>query len=350
MLYNYRFEKNDKGWVVKGEARQDTPHRFHYKVVKTPRGTFDVAAEAVREVDVKQSTLVVPVDLEVYDPKQGKGKGKDGANTIVRGNILVKGESTAFEIPVEHEPKAFYLDRHAKVFGLFFDESRHPKRMLYYRGLKAAVEGKAGEAVALYDKALNTEEPPPDTGETVYYADLQYARRVINAQIELGRARLLLDQGKDDEADAALGKADYLLGDDEEFKLLQLAARRPARRLRQGLPAAAEGAEVRRAGQQRGIRPAGDLRPGDRPQGRARQGAEKGAGERRRRQPPGRLMRTTLMKKISWLWAVLLLAGGLVASGAEKKAAAKEKGRRRARRSRSSRRRRAPRGRAPSSG
>jgi len=221
VLYNYRFEKNDKGWVVKGEARQDTAHRFHYKVVKTPRGTFDVAAEAVREVDVQQSTLVVPVDLEVYDPKNGKGKGKNGANTIVRGNILVKGESTPFEIPVEQEPKAFYLDQHAKVFGLFFDESRHPKRTLYYRGLKAAVEGKAGEAVALYDKALSTEEPPPDTGETVYYADLQFERRVINAQIELGRARLLLDQGKDDEADAALGRVDRLLRDSEEYKLLQ---------------------------------------------------------------------------------------------------------------------------------
>ncbi|PYQ55810.1 MAG: hypothetical protein DMF53_27295 [Acidobacteria bacterium] len=221
VLYSYRFEKKGQGWVVKGEARQETPHRFHYKVVQTPRGTFDVAAEAVREVDVKQSTLVVPIDLEVYDPAKGKAKGKNGANATVRGNILVKGESTPFEIPVEQEPKAFWLDRHAKVFGLFFDENRHPKRMLYYRGLKASVEGKATEAVALYDQALKTEEPPPDTGETVYYADLQYARRVMNAAIELGRARLLLDQGKDDEADAALGRVDRLLRDGDEYRLLQ---------------------------------------------------------------------------------------------------------------------------------
>lgn len=221
VLYSYRFEKTGKGWVVKGEARQETPHRFHYKVVPTPRGTFDVAAEPVREVDVKQSTLVVPVDLEVYDPAKGKAKGKDGANATIRGNILVKGESTPFEIPIDQEPKAFWLDRHAKVFGLFFDESRHPKQMLYYRGLKASVEGKAAEAVALYDKALATEEPPPDIGETIPYAGLQYLRRVMNAQIELGRARLLLDQGKDDEADAALGRVDRLLRDGEEYRLLQ---------------------------------------------------------------------------------------------------------------------------------
>lgn len=221
VLYSYRFEKADKGWVVKGEARQETPHRFHYKVVPTPRGTFDVAAEPVREVDVKQSTLVVPVDLEVYDPAKGKGKAKNGANSIIRGNILVKGESTPFEIPVEQEPKAFWLNRYAKVFGLFFDESRHPKQMLYYRGLKASVEGKAAEAVALYDKALAAEEPPPDIGETIPYAGLQYLRRFMNAQIELGRARLLLDQGKDDEADAALGRVDHMLRDGEEYRLLQ---------------------------------------------------------------------------------------------------------------------------------
>jgi hypothetical protein len=221
ILYSYRFEKKGDGWVVRGEARQQTPHRYHYKVVQTPRGTFDVTRAAIQQIDVRQSALVVPVDIEAYDPKQPKGKGKDGANSTIKGNILVRGESTPFEIPVEHEPKALWLDRHAQVFGLFFDENRHPKRMLLFRGQKAAVEGKAGEAVALFDKALETEEPPPDNGETVYYAAIQYARRLMNAQIELGRARLLLDQGKDDEAEAALGRVDRLFRDDDEYRLLQ---------------------------------------------------------------------------------------------------------------------------------
>ncbi len=247
IFYSYRFEKSDKGWVVKGEAQQETPHRFHYKVVRTPSGTWDVAAEAVREVDVKQSTLVVPVELEMLDPGQAKGKGKDGANSTVKGNILVKGESTPFEIPVEHEPKAFWLDRYAKVFGLFFDESRHPKRTLYNRALKASVEGKAAEAVALYDKAMSVEEPPPDTRETLPYKYLQALRRVMNARIELGRARLLLDQGKDGEADAALGRVDRLVKDDEEYRLLQsrLDVRRgdydkAFQRLRKGLERSSE--------------------------------------------------------------------------------------------------------------
>lgn len=219
VLYSYRFEKKGESWRVRGEARQQTPNRYRYKVVKTPRGTFDVAREAVRQIDVRQSALVVPVEIAVFDPKQGKGR--DGANASIRGNIFVKGESTEFSIDVEHEPKAFWLDRKAKVFGRFFDESRHPKRMLAFQGLKAAAAGKLDEAAALYERALATEEPPPDSGETVYYQDVQGSRRAMNARIELSRARLLLEQGKDEEAEAALDKAQRVFKDDEEFKLLQ---------------------------------------------------------------------------------------------------------------------------------
>lgn len=221
VLYSYRFEKKGGGWVVKGEARQEAPNRYRYRIVKTGQGTFDVTRDAVQQIDVKQSALVVPVEIEVYDPKQGKGKGKDGANSTVRGHILLKGESTEFAIDVENEPKAFWLDRKAKVFGRFFDEGRHPKRMLAFQGLKAAAAGRLDEAAHLYEQALAAEEPPPDTGETVYYQDLQWARRVMNARIELSRARLFLEQGKDREAADALERAERVYRDGEEFKLLQ---------------------------------------------------------------------------------------------------------------------------------
>ncbi|HEY7213661.1 MAG TPA: M1 family aminopeptidase, partial [Thermoanaerobaculia bacterium] len=221
VLYSYRFEKGDKGWLIKGEARQQTPNRYRYKAVRLAQGTYDVARETVQQLDVQQSALVVPVEIATYDPKQPKGKGKDGANSTVRGNILVKGESTEFAIDVEHEPKAFWLDRKARVFGRFFDEQRHPKRLLTFQGVKAAAAGHADEAEELYRKALETEEPPPETGETVYYQDLQLARRIMNARIELARARLLLDQGKEQEAEAALDRSQRFYKDDEEFQLLR---------------------------------------------------------------------------------------------------------------------------------
>jgi hypothetical protein len=216
VLYTYHFQKSPsgKGWQVQGEARQQTPHRFRFKVVSTPRGTFDVAREAVEEVDVQHSALVVPVEVEVYDPQKPKGKGKDGANGAVRGNILVKGETTPFSFDVDFEPKGVWLDRGTQVFGFFFDEARNPKRALYSQGLKAASAGSAAEAAALYEKALATVEAPPETGGTVYWEQIQWMRRLLNARIELSRCRLFLDQGKDEEATAALDRARHVLGSD----------------------------------------------------------------------------------------------------------------------------------------
>lgn len=221
VLYSYRIEKQGDGWVVKGEARQETPHRYRFKVVQLPKGTFDINRETVQQIDVRQSALVVPVEIATFDPKRAKGKGKDGANTTVRGNILVKGESTEFAIDVKNEPKAFWLDRKARVFGRFFDEHRHAKRMLTFQGVKAAAAGKAQEADELFKQALETEEPPPDTGETVYYQNLQWARRIMNARIELARARLFLDQGKEQEAEEALERSQRFYKDDQEFQVVR---------------------------------------------------------------------------------------------------------------------------------
>jgi tetratricopeptide (TPR) repeat protein len=243
VLYSYRFEKNGSDWTVRGEARQQTPHRYRYKVVRTDRGTFDISRQTVQQIDVEESRLVVPVEIEVFDPKRGKSKAKNGANATVRGNLLLKGESTEIVIDgLQHEPKAFWLDRNARVFGRFFDENRHPKRMLIFQGVKAASSGKLEEAEAFYKKALETEEPQPDTGETVYYQNIQVARRIMNARIELARARLLLDQGKEKEAEDALDRAQRFYKDAEEFKVLQARLevrrgdyQRAFQRLRKGL-------------------------------------------------------------------------------------------------------------------
>lgn len=230
VFYSYRFEKNGQGWVAKGQARQTTPYNVRYKVVRTGRGTWDVPEEAVQQIDVRTSALVVPVEIEIYNPKEPKGKGKDGANEIVRGHILLKGESTDFAIDVEHEPKAFWLDRRARVFGLFYDESRNPKQALYSQAAKASEAGRKEEAEKLYAQALAAPEPAPESesGATVYWQDIQWARRILNARIESSRAFLLMDLDRDDEADAAIGRARRVVRDD--LRLDRMQARLEVRR------------------------------------------------------------------------------------------------------------------------
>lgn len=248
VYYSYRFEPAGSGkWKVVGEARQQAPYRFRYKVVKTGGG-FDVARERLDQIQVASSTLVVPVEIEVHDSSQEKARGKKGettANARVRGNIVLQGEKTDIAIDLDHEPKAFWLDRHEEVFGRFFNESRTPKRVLFYQGLDAAAAGRAGEAEALFGKALAAEVFAGS--EKTEKRSLKQEAKILDAQIDLSRARLFLDQGQDAEAQAALDRAERVLGSyggwvEENLKILQsrLEVRRGVydkafKRLRKGL-------------------------------------------------------------------------------------------------------------------
>lgn len=245
--YTYRFEPAEEGkWKVRGQARQQTPYRFRYRVVKTAAGGLDVARERIDQITVAQSRLVVPVEALVYDPP-ASGKGKKGkANTLVKGNLFLSGESGEFTLEVPSEPKEFWLDRDSQVFGLFYDESRNPKRVLLRRGKDAATAGRIEEAESLLRQALDaTVETSPDSDRKG--ADLRWERRQLDARIQLALVRLYLDAGREDDARAAFDQAYKVLGTyggwvGEELKVLEsrLEMRRGQfdkafKRLRRGL-------------------------------------------------------------------------------------------------------------------
>ncbi|HZF09876.1 MAG TPA: M1 family aminopeptidase [Thermoanaerobaculia bacterium] len=243
VYYNYRFEpKAGGGFQVVGEARQKTPRRFRYQVVKAANSSFDVTRQAIAQVEVAQSALAVPIEIDVYDP-QGRGKkAKSGANSAVHGSLRLKGETTPIAIDLQFEPKEFWFDKDSEVFGLFWDEKRNPKQALYFQGLEATAAGKTAAAEALFERALKADDEPREYGGTVYYQDIQFERRWKNARIEIAKARLLLEQGRDADAQKALDEGD-MLSAAAEWKLLQsrLEIRRGAydkafRRLKKGLP------------------------------------------------------------------------------------------------------------------
>jgi aminopeptidase N len=242
VYYTYHFEpKPGGGFQVLGEARQKTPRRFHYKVIKAPGGAFDVARQAVEQIQVAQSTLAVPIEIAVYDPKNTEKTTKSGANGLIRGGMRLQGASTPMTIDLKYEPKELWLDKDAEVFGRFWDEKRNPKQALYFQGVEAAEAGKAAEAEALFDRALKSEDEPPGLGGTVYYEQVQYFRHFKNALIDRARARLFLEANRDADAEKALDRSDRL-SETTEWKLLKsrLEIRRGAydkafRRLRKGL-------------------------------------------------------------------------------------------------------------------
>jgi hypothetical protein len=219
------------GFRVVGEARQKTLRSFRYKVIKTPGGAFDVARQAVEQIQVAQSTLAVPIEIAVYDPKSTEKTTRSGANALIRGGMRLQGASTPMTMDLKYEPKELWLGKDAEVFGRFWDEKRNPKQALYFQGVEAAEAGKTAEAEALFDRALNSKDEP----------EAQFFRRLKIALIERARARLFLEANRDADAEKALDRSDQL-SETTEWKLLKsrLEIRRGAydkafRRLRKGL-------------------------------------------------------------------------------------------------------------------
>ncbi|HYU34020.1 MAG TPA: M1 family aminopeptidase [Thermoanaerobaculia bacterium] len=215
VYYTYHFEPAGDGkWKVAGTARQNAPYRFRYRVVKTGHG-LDVARERLDQIQVDSSILVVPVTVAVYDPGRddGKKRNKDKANALAKTHVLLRGASTDFSFDLEQDPKDFWLDRDEEVFGRFFNESRNPKRVLYYQGLDAAAAGKNEEAEALFARALAAEvEVVTDPAAASDRSALKREGKLLDADIALQQARLWLDQGRDADARGAFDRAHKVLG------------------------------------------------------------------------------------------------------------------------------------------
>lgn len=249
VYYTYSVQPKDGGkWTIQGEARQQTPYRFRYRVVKNGE-TFDVQREKLDQIQVQGSTLIVPFQADIYDPGRERKKN-EASNAILRGTMILAGEKTPFSVDIDYKPSRFTLDRDQAVFGIFYNESEQPKRMLYYRGLDAAAAGKVAEAEALYKQALAAQVEVSTSTEKASFDernDLKRNGRVLDARAELGLARLYLEQGKDAQAQEAFDKAEKVLAKyegwvGEELKLVQsrLEMRRGAydkafRRLRKGV-------------------------------------------------------------------------------------------------------------------
>lgn len=211
VYYTYKYQKEGDGkWRVLGEARIDTPYRFRYRAVSSAQG-FDVTRERQDTIrDLGNLALTVPVQVSFYDPTRDESKKNRESpepNALLKGRMVLRGERVPIDIPVDFEPRRFWLDRDQRVYGRFFDESRNPKRMLYYRGSDQSAAGRHDEAVQLLNQALAAEVWSGDERDKPTGSVLASERRLFDGRIQLSLARIALDQGRDAEAQIALDKA-----------------------------------------------------------------------------------------------------------------------------------------------
>ncbi len=256
VFYEWQAHPLESGeWEVRGVAHQVANYRFDYSLVRREGGGVDADRTARRDLDVAGSRLIVPVEIDVYDPqkkdettkKKKRRKTKNGsapaANKRLGATTWIGGEKTPFFWKLPLEPRKVQFDRLAQVFGIFTNQRRHPKRTLYVRGMDRLADGDATAALDLLDQASASEVfVAADSSDETDEKALEGRARRLDIGIGLGRARCLLALERDAQAAQALQAADDLLrSDDSRWYPRQLAILRARVALRANDPNTAYG-------------------------------------------------------------------------------------------------------------
>ena len=221
VYFNYEIDPAPEGWVIRLRAIQQAPYRYTYRVVERPDGKgLDVEREAEMGLEVEASSLPVPIRIVAFDPSRVP-QGRRGRRSAGPGDGLVpfkthrvlQGTTTELTMELALEPREVILDPDREVFGRFFDERRHPKRTLFYRGLDRAAEGSLQEATRLFQEALRAPVASglaPQAGTS--RRSLEEEGATLNARIRIHLARHHLDEGRLAPGRRELGAAKELLG------------------------------------------------------------------------------------------------------------------------------------------
>ncbi len=209
IYYKYEIKKTgDSTWVVFGEARQQAPYHYEYRLEKTANGSYDIRRQAIARLDVSSSGLVVPFQIGIKDvdsaaaelEKDRKNSEADARPGILNGRVLLTGESSPFSFEIENEPEILFFDGHREVFGWFFCESRWPQRMAYFAGLNQMASGSFAGAEQALRRALTVEATPLPENWKHLEGHSEYEARVMDSLIRFALIRLYLDHGRIDEA------------------------------------------------------------------------------------------------------------------------------------------------------
>lgn len=215
VYYDYRFYQDDAGtWRVAGEARLSSSYHYRYRTVRHEQtGRLDVARDRIEHLKAEQAAMVVPFRLSLWNPEaeipkgKKKAEAKEEGNQLIEGRLQLEGAVTEWDLELPGEPKRFWLDAGKEVLGRFFDERRHPKRMLYYQALDKGGSGEFEEALDLTGRALDAPYLQGDGEEDVDKDDTEW----LDGLIHFMQARLHLDAGRPADARASLEKARNLL-------------------------------------------------------------------------------------------------------------------------------------------
>ena len=222
VFYSYEFQELEDGkWAIAGVARQDSVYRYQYSIVETDQGQLDAHRTKIEHQDITGSTLVAPVRIravgeDIPDTKKKKKSSAPQKNREFKARFLIKGEETPFRFEVPAEPALFWLDKEKQTLARFYDDSFFPKGSLMNKATRLLSDADYSGAEKTLQKALrsslraDTPDTPKDAPKFLRQA-LEKDSDDKNAKIHLYLARLYLDTGQVDLAEAEVMAAEKIL-------------------------------------------------------------------------------------------------------------------------------------------
>lgn len=224
VYYALRFEPaEDDHWFVRGEAHRISIERYRHEVVSTGPDAWDVTRARIESHAAADARLVVPVrvelePVEIASERGGDGRGKRGrekgakrggrrgwqASATLESTVELADPIESFEIRVPGRPREVRFDPRGEVLASFRTESASPKAVFHLRAREFAASGRAVEAERLYLQALAAERDPAELAERDHGRKARREDALLDARVRIDYARLLLDEGREAEAEVLL--------------------------------------------------------------------------------------------------------------------------------------------------
>ncbi|ANM29692.1 hypothetical protein ABI59_09030 [Acidobacteria bacterium Mor1] len=200
VYYSYEFVEEPGGaWRVVGTAEQQAPYRYAVRAVPLDDGRYDMRREMVSQ-EAASVPVIAPVEVVV-------DAGGDGESRVA-GKLVMSDPVYRFDLPLDHPPRSFWLDRERAVFGRFYSAEQSPKRTALRRAQSLLAEGDNAAAEELFRSVFEQPVHPGAPKTNLEAQVLWLEGRILDAGAHTNLAWLYLDQGRIDEAGEALQAAE----------------------------------------------------------------------------------------------------------------------------------------------
>jgi len=207
IIYDYEVVEDEEAnaWIIKVHGHQSLVRHTSTELSRTEAEGWDAIKVYKDRLDLGNCRLTLPYEYSFNPSGKGQGGADDQRTLVVTGTTALEGSKLSFELQAPDEPLEFQLDPERRVLAFLYREGSSESTALTVRADQLASNGKTEEAIELLREAIDSERSAGGVESDRDDPDRGTATKIRDLYLRL--AGLYLDEGRDDEAGAALQAA-----------------------------------------------------------------------------------------------------------------------------------------------